>query len=299
MDEKQKTIKEIYETNFGTAYETYKDAIKKDSSTRLQDVKDYLSSREDKQISFKYKKHNSFVSPGAKFEFEVDILDVLARIPNPSKVPRYGLVAIDNFTKVADIVPIKSRKPAELIRGLKEIFKSMGTPEQIYSDEEGGFRAKQFNRFLNGNNLKSVQTSTHAHTVERFIRTFLDNLYRRLNALNQDKTNWVKHYEAIIKKYNNTEHSTTEIKPNEAVKKENHLWVNWHLQNKAKKERKQPEINEGDMVRVNIKKGKFAKGHEPNWSSTRHKVVAVKNNQYFMPSINKQKLYLRHELLKV
>ena len=29
MDEKQKTMKEVYETNFGTAYETYKDAIKK------------------------------------------------------------------------------------------------------------------------------------------------------------------------------------------------------------------------------------------------------------------------------
>ena len=29
MDEKQKTIKEIYETNFGTAYETYKDAVKR------------------------------------------------------------------------------------------------------------------------------------------------------------------------------------------------------------------------------------------------------------------------------
>ena len=53
------------------------------------------------------------------------------------------------------------------------------------------------------------------------------------------------------------------------------------------------------MVRVNIKKGKFAKGHEPNWSSTRHKVVAVKGNQYLIPSVNKIKLFLRHEILKV
>ena len=52
MDDKQKTIKEIYETNFGTAYETYKIAVKKDTRIRLQDVKDYLNSREDKQISF-------------------------------------------------------------------------------------------------------------------------------------------------------------------------------------------------------------------------------------------------------
>ena len=102
--------------------------------------------------------------------------------------------------------------------------------------------------------MKSIQTSTHAHTVERFIKTFLDNLYRRLNALNQDKSDWVKHYEAIIKKYNNTEHATTQISPNDAKNPENHLWVYWHLQNSAKKDRKYPNIKEGDMVRVHIKK---------------------------------------------
>ena len=32
------------------------------------------------------------------------------------------------------------------------------------------------------------------------------------------------------------------------------------------KNRKDPKINEGDMVRVNIKNDKCAKGHEPNWS---------------------------------
>ena len=44
---------------------------------------------------------------------------------------------------------------------------------------------------------------------------------------------------------------------------------------------------------------KFAKGHEPNWSRERYKVVGIKGNQYLIPSINKYKLYLRHELLKV
>ena len=62
---------------------------------------------------------------------------------------------------------------------------------------------------------------------------------------------------------------------------------------------KYPTIDEGDMVRINIKKKRFAKGHEPNWSSTRYKVVAIKCNQYLIPGINKDKLHLRHELLKV
>ena len=48
-----------------------------------------------------------------------------------------------------------------------------------------------------------------------------------------------------------------------------------------KKDRKYPKIHEGDMVRINFRKNKFAKGHEPNWSSTRYRVVGIKGNQYF------------------
>ena len=55
MDEtKQETIKEAYETNFGTAYEAYKIAIKQNPSIRLQDVKDYLNKLESVQTHFKY-----------------------------------------------------------------------------------------------------------------------------------------------------------------------------------------------------------------------------------------------------
>ena len=38
----------------------------------------------------------------------------------------------------------------------------------------------------------------------------------------------------VDNKYNNTEHNTIKIKPNEAKSYQNHLWVNWHLQRNAK-----------------------------------------------------------------
>ena len=43
-------IKEVYESNFGTAYETYKEVVTQDNSVRLQDVKGYLSKRDDIQV---------------------------------------------------------------------------------------------------------------------------------------------------------------------------------------------------------------------------------------------------------
>ena len=166
---------------------------------------------------------NSFVSPGVMFEFEIDIMGILARDGGESV--RYAMVAVGNFTKIAEVTPIENRQPIELTSALKLIFKSMGTPKQLYSEEESSFRAKVFFRFMNGTGIKHVQTSTHAPSVERFIRTFKDNLYRRLDGLNQNKIEWVKHVKNIVTKYNNTEHNATKIKPLGAVNKENHLWL--------------------------------------------------------------------------
>ena len=168
----------------------------------MQGVKDYLDKRDDVQVKTEPGVTNSFVSPGARFEFELDFMDVLAR--QGGSGVRYGLVAIGNFTKIAEAIPFKSKEPAELIRGLKLIFQSMGIPKQLYSDEEGGLKSNGFYRFVNESNIKTIQTSTHAHTVGRFIRTFLGNLlYRRLNGLSQDKNEWAKHVDNMINKYNN------------------------------------------------------------------------------------------------
>ena len=90
-------IKEVYESNFGTAYETYKEAVKKDKSIRLQDVKDYLNSLESVQTHVKSKSYNSFVSPGANFEYEIDLMDIEAK--GATSNIRYWLVAIGNFNQ--------------------------------------------------------------------------------------------------------------------------------------------------------------------------------------------------------
>ena len=64
----------------------------------------------------------------------------------------------------------------------------MGKPKQLYSDEESSMMSAKMIRFLSENETKSVQTTTHAHTVERFTRTFKDNSHRRLDSLNEGET---------------------------------------------------------------------------------------------------------------
>ena len=102
----------------------------------------------------------------------------------------------------------------------------------------------------------------------------------------------------ILSKYNNTENSTIHIKPNEAIRPGNHLWVVWHLQNAAKQNRQYEELKKGDMVRIMIKKDKLDKSHMPNWSTERYKVIGIDNNNFLLNHPTKQKVFLRHEIRK-
>ena len=140
---------------------------------------------DDTKVDSKPKTYNRFVSQGARFEYGIDIMYMESNYATSDTL--YGLVAIDNFTKISRAIPIKNRTPAEIIIGLKGIFESMGKPKQLYSDEESSMRSSKMNRFLNDTGVKSTQTTTHAHTVGRAIRTFKDNLNRILYALKQDK----------------------------------------------------------------------------------------------------------------
>ena len=92
-----------------------------------------MSKRDDIQVKVKPSTYNSFVSPGAKFEFESDLMDI--ETTGATSDTRYGLVAIGNFTKIADVVPINNKTPEDMIIVLNKIFTSMGKPNQLYTDE--------------------------------------------------------------------------------------------------------------------------------------------------------------------
>ena len=105
----------------------------------------------------------------------------------------------------------------------------------------------------------------------------------------------------ILTTYNNTTHSTItiKIKAVDAVKKEHHLFMAWHLWDSAKRDRTYPKIEEGSFVRIEINQKKTAKGHDPTFSKEKYKIVAIKDGGYFIPSYHKHRLWSRHELLLV
>ena len=86
--------------------------------------------------------------------------------------------------------------------------------------------------------------------------------------------------------------------PNGAGKKENQTKVTTQLESIRKSDNTQPRIDEGDRVRVVIKK-KFEKGYMPDWSDEVYTVQSVSKGRNeapithisYQPIIDRQAMY--------
>ena len=127
LPDKDKIIKGIYDdkiNGFGSIKDTYRQAVKKDISITYSDVKKYLDKLPHRQTQFTYKGFNSFTSPHPLFELEVDLID-LTNLAKENDGYRYCMVAIDNFTKVAWGVAMKTKQSNDAINAFKEILEKM------------------------------------------------------------------------------------------------------------------------------------------------------------------------------
>lgn len=108
-----------------------------------------------------------------------------------------------------------------------------------------------------------------------------------------------------MNKYNNQKHSSTGTTPNEAHKLDNAIKVRTTQIMKEKHNRRYPNINEGDYVKIFDKgSGNYVSRKESRsvWSENKYKVILVGrdmlNNKYYKLE-GKSRKYNRHELLLV
>ena len=174
----------------------------------------------------------------------------------------------------------------------------MGIPRSVYTDEGSEFKGKVKDLF-DGEGIKHITTVTHAHVVERSIRTLKNGMHDRVRF---NKANWEQMLPYVVNKYNNTVHSSTGYKPKEAIDDKYALEIKLKLEINAKTKRRYPNISKYDHVKVFKKAGKYgeAKESKSRWSDESYKVEHISKgvNTYYKLE-GKQKEYLRHELLLV
>ena len=232
-------------------------------------------------------------------EIQIDIADFTASGALNNGF-RYLFVAVDIFTKKAHGVAIKDKQPTESVRAMNEILKVIGVPEVLYHDNEGSWNSGDFIQLLNQHKIKQIITSTPPPFAERMIQTLKLMIHTRLEGLEIDKQEWINLLPAVLKKYNNTKHSTIEMSPNQARQGNNNIEILFNIHSKASFNRKYPPLKKGSEVRTYIKPKTMTKGYESKWSKEVYKVVAITDDKkQFLISNNSKRLYSRHELLLV
>ena len=303
MTSKQDIISSIYfdRSGFGSRAQTLKDSREKDASITKEDVEEFF--RRNIEEKRKMRGQNSYIPPHSFFEFQFDLFFIN---DIPDQKFKAGALMIDVFSKYMVVVPVKSTKEGDVASGLIECLNKMGgKPKFLYTDDEPALSSNSIRQYLQEENIQHHRTRGHANFAERGIRSFKDQLYKRVEAdENKGKTNiqWTDYIFEILLTYNNKNiHSTTKFTPSQAKLPKNEFEVKLNISLQAKKTRIYPELNVNDEVKVMRKKGIGEKEKTSHWLKTKQTITKIEKklgqSYYYLDGGSRG--FLRHELLKV
>ena len=104
--------------------------------------------------------------------------------------------------------------------------------------------------------------------AERFIKTLENKIYKHMTTIG--KNVYIDILDDIVKKYNNTVHSSIKIKPKDVTDDS-------FIEYSEETNKKSPKFKVDDNVRVSKYKNIFAKVYTPNWSEEVFVVNTVQN----------------------
>ena len=305
-ESKQKIIADIYydRSGFGSLKTTLDDSRKKDPSIRMDDVRQFF--RKNVEVKKKPRGTNSFVAPSNNHTYQIDLFFISKDdIEAPQKF-RAGLVCIDVLSKYAVVVPIKGKETTDVVAGTMEALQKMkAKPKMIYTDDEKAIASSDFKQYVEDEGIELYRTRGHPAFSERFIRTFKDKLFKRIEAdekKGKENIQWIDYILEIMLTYNNKDvHSSTGQTPNEARKKENELKSVLNISMKASKEKIYPELDVGDKVKILRKKAITEKERTSHFLKGEYTVeeISQKLGQKYYKMSDYPRPLMRHELLKV
>ena len=138
----------------------------------------------------------------------VDLAD-MQLLSKFNKGIKYLLCVIDFFSKYALVVPLKDIKGASVVNAFQSILDKSGRkPNKIWVDQGSEFYNHNFKEWLANNDISLYSTYNEGKSVvaERFIRTLKNKLYKHMATVS--KNVYYDILDDIVKKYNNTWHST-------------------------------------------------------------------------------------------
>ena len=206
--------------------------------------------------------------------WSIDLADMIDYKISNNKGYRYILVNIDNYSKYLWAIPLKNKDSQTITNEFSNILtKSKRKPLKLESDRGTEFYNSIFQNFLKLKNIHHYSrfTDKGPSIAERFIRTVRSLLKKPV--FDKGKADWLSELPSVVKQYNNTNHSSIKMTPNQASKKSNEKIVYSNLQDKRKI--LNPIYKLGQLVRTADIKRVFSKGDSTNYSYKLYTITEI------------------------
>ena len=168
---------------------------------------------------------------------------------------RFLLCVIDIISKYAWVVPLKDKKGISIAKAFQIILKQSNSrkPNKIWVDKGSESYNASFKKWLQDNDIVMYSAHNEGKSVvaERFIRTLKSKIYKYMTSIS--KKLYINKLDDIVNEYNNTYHSTIEMKPI-------NVKDNTDINTSKKVNYKDPKFKVGDRVRISKYKTFLLKG---------------------------------------
>ena len=193
---------------------------------------------------------------------------------------KYLLVAVDVFSRLAFVVPMKNKSSSTIVECMTEILDTT-EPAMINSDNGSEWINNDFKKLLRyrGIAINYVNVGDHHKLgiVDRFVRTLREKINKYMAMYNTTK--YINILPQIIHGYNSSYHSGIKRAPNK-VQAEDAEVLEIMNQKYVKAKQEETKFNDGDEVRYVINRKAFEKKSLPTWSKQIHKIISHTEHTY-------------------
>lgn len=282
---------------------------------KMNALRKILENKEVREIVKPYVKPRIFYplqSNKAFTRLQMDLMDMAGTNNTyPTQMNRgfrYVMCVIDVFTRKAFVRPLKTKNDTDVLENFEKIIKQIqkeakksGKNEYdnivIDSDNESSFKSRNFRKFCKENNIIQVFVKPSDTRGKGVVERFNLTLRRMMLVYTtyKESKNWIDILDSLVDLYNNKEHSTIQMTPNEATEEKNKEAIREILTQRTEQaERKVGDIPLGTKVRILNNKTLVDKKTTQNWSPETYVVESREGNNYEVDG--KRTTYKKDEL---
>ena len=288
-----KILKSIYfdpSTGLLSANKLYEKV--KENGITIKEVKEFVNKQEVQQVLKQVKPVKYYFPITAKYKYQlmqVDLVDMSSISANNNNI-KFLLVAIDVFSRMMFVIPLKNKTASTVTNAMEEIIKSTKC-EKLNTDNGSEFISNEFNNMLQKHNVEIQYVDVNDHKklgiVDRAVRTLRNMINKYMVAYNTSK--YIDVLQDIVSNYNNTYHSTIKKAPSKVEETDDDIF-DITRKKYMKAYENQPHFNIGDSVRYKLQRKQFQKG-AVQWSKTIHKITDNTTHSYILDNGKTYKAY--------